>query len=604
MTSTVGASPPEVGHGTLIGGRYRLDAPVAAVLADAVREWSAEDVQDGARVRLWLARPGAAASDLIDAARRARAVTLDGLVPVRDVGSDEHRSWVVLPVPAGRTLRRLLDGQPLPPESARRIIGEAARVLARSGARGLHHTRLSTADIVVDDDGRVSVDGVGIAAVRQGLVVTGDAARRADAVGLVRALNAALTGRWHGPASLAAGLPQAPRLAGAVVGPADLVGGVPNDLDTLCRVTLGTDLDGPLSPRELAEQLAPWAERAPVATPGALDATGPSRPVTAEIARVDLRAPAATVADVREAPSVEPVAAAARPSPVTASASPTPSAPGPSAPSAAQGTTAARSVVPALGEADIPAAYRPSTSAATLWDWADNPLPTAEADSGGPVPQLPGIDPLSVAAPDERQSRAVLAIMAVLVLVGLVVGVAAVREITRDGLHLFSDDDSITLPPVAAGPRSPAPAASATAGPASVLRAIAMDPQGDGRENDDDAGRAVDSRAGSSWRSDRYRSATFGGLKDGLGLALQLSKGTVSGVVAKIDGEGGKVELRTAPGPDLQGSTVVATADVADGTATLVPARPVTGAYLLLWFTELPRVDGGYRAEVSDVRVR
>ena len=88
---------------------------------------------------------------------------------------------------------------------------------------------------------------------------------RADAVGLVRLLYAALTGLW--PADPRAPQtpggetpPPAPIVNGAPVAPADLVPGVPNDLDTLCVVTLGPNDDGPHSPGELVRELEPWGE--------------------------------------------------------------------------------------------------------------------------------------------------------------------------------------------------------------------------------------------------------------------------------------------------------------------------------------------------------
>jgi hypothetical protein len=41
------------------------------------------------------------------------------------------------------------------------------------------------------------------------------------------------------------------------------------------------------------------------------------------------------------------------------------------------------------------------------------------------------------------------------------------------------------------------------------------------------------------------------------------------------------------------------------GTFTLTPTDgPVQARYLLVWYTRLPPVSGGYRAEVSDVSVQ
>jgi hypothetical protein len=78
---------------------------------------------------------------------------------------------------------------------------------------------------------------------------------------------AALTGHWPGPGETADGLPTAPAVGGAPVPPADLVAGVPGDLNTLCAVTLGRDDDGPLSPADLVRELEPWGEIRVLSTP-------------------------------------------------------------------------------------------------------------------------------------------------------------------------------------------------------------------------------------------------------------------------------------------------------------------------------------------------
>ncbi|HUR18459.1 MAG TPA: protein kinase [Acidimicrobiales bacterium] len=57
----------------------------------------------------------------------------------------------------------------------------------------------------------------------------------------------------------------------------------------------------------------------------------------------------------------------------------------------------------------------------------------------------------------------------------------------------------------------------------SISAAHSFDPQGrDGEENESEVPRAHDGNAQTGWRSDRYKSRAFGGLKAGVGLALQL----------------------------------------------------------------------------------
>ena len=37
---------------------------------------------------------------------------------------------------------------------------------------------------------------------------------------------------------------------------------------------------------------------------------------------------------------------------------------------------------------------------------------------------------------------------------------------------------------------------------------------------------------------------------------------------------------------------------------TLAPDEPVTTRFVLVWLTELPAVDGGYRGQVAEIVVR
>ena len=99
-----------------------------------------------------------------------------------------------------------------------------------------------------------------------------------------------------------------------------------------------------------------------------------------------------------------------------------------------------------------------------------------------------------------------------------------------------------------------------SAAPVSIAGVQALDPQGDDNENNDLAARAIDGDPSTSWHSDRYSSPEFGGLKKGLGLAVDLGEtSTVTSVTVTAPGTDGTVELRTADGPDIDGSTVVAT---------------------------------------------
>ncbi|NAZ81845.1 hypothetical protein GTR02_08430 [Kineococcus sp. R8] len=130
----------------------------------------------------------------------------------------------------------------------------------------------------------------------------------------------------------------------------------------------------------------------------------------------------------------------------------------------------------------------------------------------------------------------------------------------------------------------------------------ALDPEGDG-DSPGGVERTVDGDLASSWSSERYTSAAFGGLKSGIGLLVDLGADVdVTSVVLDDAGEGGRVELRNAPAGGYEGSVTIAEAP-AGGRQTLTPAAPVRTRTVLLWFTELPSTDGQARVTVSELQV-
>ena len=269
-----------VGHGSVLAGRYRLEDRQQSGPDGSL--WRATDETLERQVSVRVLRPGHPfAADVVDAARRAALVDDPRLARVLDVGDSDGKTYIVSEHVQGRALGDLLTIGPLPAETVRRIAGEAAQALERAGARGLHHLRLTPSSVIVQPDGSIKLVGTAVeAAVAGAEPDNAVAASRSDAIGLVSIIYAGLTGRWPGSPGMADGpLGPAPRVTGRAVPPGELVAGVPNDLDTLCSVTLGPNGDGPHSPGELAEQLSPWAQPQPLTDPGGLILSAPSRPI-------------------------------------------------------------------------------------------------------------------------------------------------------------------------------------------------------------------------------------------------------------------------------------------------------------------------------------
>lgn len=306
-----------VGRGTLLAGRYRVLHSLPSSLAGATL-WSASDQILDRPVSVTILTTGNV-TQALDAARRAALVTDPRLVRILDVGDVDGAGYVVSETVTGHSLAELVAHGPLTSDQARAIIGEAAEALEVARRRGVHHLALRPSVVHLSDDGRVMISGLALdgALLGQGL---GDAltTTRADTVGLVRLLYTALTGRWpaagagQGPDQDVSGVQAAPVVQGAPVPPADLVAGVPNDLDTLCVVTLGTNDDGPHSPAELVNELEPWGD---IRSADLLGGLRPSAHATPAAPPAEPAHPSGTVQrqSVRSAFGTEPSAGTGRP---------------------------------------------------------------------------------------------------------------------------------------------------------------------------------------------------------------------------------------------------------------------------------------------------
>ncbi len=247
-----------VGPGSLLGGRYLVQRRVAQ--HSRFERWAAADqTLDREVVLLCFDADGPTAAAALDAARRAAGVEDRRLVRVLDVGRDDAVAFVVEePLRGAKSMTAVLADGGLPAEEARRVVGESAAALETARARGLHHSVLTPRSVLRLEDGSVKVRGLATeAALVDADDTAPDAATRADTRALVALAYAALTGRWPLPGG-DTGLEAAPRVVGGVAAPSEIAVGVPGDLDLIARTTLNEDR-GPVTPGQLAEQIAPWS---------------------------------------------------------------------------------------------------------------------------------------------------------------------------------------------------------------------------------------------------------------------------------------------------------------------------------------------------------
>lgn len=129
-----------------------------------------------------------------------------------------------------------------------------------------------------------------------------------------------------------------------------------------------------------------------------------------------------------------------------------------------------------------------------------------------------------------------------------------------------------------------------------LAAAGAYDPEGDGRERDEEARFAVDGRRDTSWRTERYSSFS----KNGVGLVLDARRRVrVEQVVVDTPTPGFRAEIRLGSSPTGPFARVSPARTL--GARTRFPVARRTGRYVVLWVVELPPDSAGV---VSEVRLR
>ena len=633
-----------IGPGTLLAGRYRLQEQVQA---DPVMGlWRAEDLtlERPVAVRI-LSAEHARVQTTLDAARRAALVDDPRLQRVFGVGVETGIGYVVLEWITGQDAAALA-GKVSEPEARRLVVG-AAESLRTAASRQLHHGRLGPRQVVRASDGRVRVVGTAIDVAAAGQATPAAAARAEsrDVRDLCAVLYALLTGLW--PFGVTEGLAAAPTEKGRPVGPRTLRGDVsqpldallgevlagtgPETLDGLLRRLQGTDAgDGPAQAGPAGAAGAASSRGVTASTAGA----GPSR--TAEPAHRLIAAQLAAAGSV----AAGALGAAAGAVTGRAGAAPQATAPTRYVPSRAPAWRDEDDGWDLLPVRDQPwdeqewEAADPGAGARQPWDdgtwddgtWDDGPRDDGPRDDGprddGPRQDPAGRDdrgaseallPASSAGRGARRrttAGAGTGVAVVLVMGAFVVG-GLVWALDR---FQNGEDIAAPAPPVVTETVQPSAAPSVAPPPAppvdepqlvSPAGVQALDPQGDGEENDQDAPRAIDGDPASSWQTQGYSSRDFGRLKTGLGLAFDLgAPADVGAVTVTAPGVGGSYEIRAATGPGFDGSTVIATGQTGDAPNVLVPETPVTTQFLVVWFTALPEVEGDWRGTVSEVQVQ
>jgi serine/threonine-protein kinase len=90
------------------------------------------------------------------------------IVPVFDYGLADHLAYLAMRLMTGGTLADLIQGQPLSLERAVEVTGQITQALTYAHAKGVIHSDLKPANIMLDDSGNVQLTDFGLAKMISG----------------------------------------------------------------------------------------------------------------------------------------------------------------------------------------------------------------------------------------------------------------------------------------------------------------------------------------------------------------------------------------------------------------------------------------------------
>jgi hypothetical protein len=236
-------------------------------------------------------------------------------------------------------------------------------------------------------------------------------------------------------------------------------------------------------------------------------------------------------------------------------------------------------------------------------------------DNGGPLQFTADTEeePSPLAAAGGRKVAIGIAGLLAVALVGLLIGISALGDDKKP-------QDNAEATPSASAPAGEATPAAATVRNIKVQNIKVVDPDSVPRDELDGAKKMIDGDNDKGWETDRYPNATYGNLKSGMGVWLDLgSPHTVKSVQAVLSGRGATAKLlagtntypSTSSGDKSMVShykTEIGVLKEHDGTTMTFNGFDADQKYryLLLWFTELPPNgdDGGFKLGVQEITVQ
>jgi hypothetical protein len=229
-------------------------------------------------------------------------------------------------------------------------------------------------------------------------------------------------------------------------------------------------------------------------------------------------------------------------------------------------------------------------------------LEQAEVDVEPPAPLLhpDTAEPLS-----RQESRAALLIVVAFLVIALAIGIWGVSRIGNGsdlGLGAQPRQTTITTPP---STKTATATATGSGGldPLAIASASAYDPQGDNSENNNQVPRVYDGNPDTYWQSEGYQSANFGGLKNGLGVILDIGANATAKQVIVTVPTTASFQVWINSDKSLDKATLVGESSGQSGQLKLDVPPTAKGQYIVIWFTKAAQLGGRYRAALSEVQV-
>lgn len=608
--------------GDVLADRYRLVDLLSE--SGGGRFWRAHDRVLERHVALHvIAADDPRADLLLDAARRSATVLDQRILRVLDAERVGDSCFVVNEWGSGTSLDIMLASNgPLSPRRGAWLASEVADSIAIAHARGVAHGLLSPENVLLDNAGAIRLIGFCVDAALHGMP-PGDPHH--DVVDLAGLLHATLTGRWAGVSPSA--VPRVPEAHGRLLRPRQVRAGVPRPLDDLCDELLNPRGQRVRDVRDLGSARGVQSFLADFVGDGAglgeaIAAGNPEKNETVTLPAVPEIMARPHPDDWVPPPEPEPEPAPEpAPEPVPAPE------PDPELPTQAG--------LPIFDDENddvswLRARDEPAPPPPPFEPPPERPLFAPEPADGGPArrPRHPGFDAGPVVARgdeywpfdsgrstgsglipvvddgDGRVPGRSWLRLAALVAVGLVlvVAIAIAFNLGRGKTPLGTEPEDESTPST-----SPATTPTPPATPVTGLTATDLDPQGDGAENSEDVGNAVDGDPATSWTTLTYKQQLGpGGLKQGVGLVVDLGASrAVRSVELSLAGAPTTLSLYLTDDPPVEvgGLTAVADVEADTDTASVDLADAPTGRYLTVWLTALPPADGGFKGGIVDLVV-